>query len=120
MPDTDEKSDEGSFDLISSGKFEREHPRFQGEYRSLAEYIGFSLCQKKIVSCTVTAGLPVLLVGLFLFLLSFFVVSLSSFFESAPPVVEQHYERTNQEGATSKDSHSPEKVTEETVKMSDD
>ena len=46
------------------------------EYRGLAEYIGFSKCQKRIVSCSITFIIPLLGVGGFLFLLSFLITSL--------------------------------------------
>lgn len=75
MPDTHMKGDEKS-EHISEEK------RFAGEYVNLARYIGFSAFQKKVVSCTITGGLPVLLFGSFCFLLSFFVTSLSSCSES--------------------------------------
>lgn len=75
MPDTHTKGDEKS-EHISEEK------RFAGEYVNLARYIGFSAFQKKVVSCTITGGLPVLLFGSFCFLLSFFVTSLSSCSES--------------------------------------
>lgn len=48
------------------------------EYRGLAEFIGFNRCQKFIVSWTVTFGVPLLMVGGFLFLYSFYVTSNSS------------------------------------------
>ena len=79
MPDTDEKKDEGSYDLIGAveKKFRSDIPHFFGEYRALAEYIQFSSCQKKIISWAVTICIPFLMFGAFLFLLSFFVSSCS-------------------------------------------
>ena len=79
MPDTDEKNDEGSYDLIGAVRenFGSEIPRRFGEYRDLVEYIEFSKFQKAIISWVITICIPFLFVGVFLFLLSFFVSSCS-------------------------------------------
>lgn len=87
---------------------------YRGEYRGLAEYIGFTENQRKrvasVVSWCIVIGFPFLMLGVVLFFASFFVEPIS-LFESPSSTVEKYYERTNQEGFTDKDSQNSEKAT---------
>ena len=100
MPDTDKGGDKESYDIIGyeggAGGYKRDIPQaFRGEYLGLAEYIDFSRGQKRVVSCTITVALPVLLVGLFFFLLSFLITSFGSYSEATSSNTKRLYSDSN-------------------------